>query len=110
MQPLVPAPQSSLETLLQARASNKWRLRDAERSSDLSFRNRLLNHSDTGRRILKVRRLSLAELYAMLVDEGNTLTISAAPVEMPVPMTAPVEAPALPTAPAETPVRPDRDG
>jgi hypothetical protein len=92
MQPLIPAPQSGLETLLQARASNKWRLRDAERSSDLSFRNRLLNHSDAGRRILKVRRLSLAELYAVVVDEGKTLTISAAPVEMPVPMTAPVEA------------------
>jgi hypothetical protein len=79
-------PQSGLETLLQARASKtKWRLRDAERSSDLSFRNRLLNHSDTGRRILKVKRLSLAELYAVVVDEGKTLTISAAPVETPVP-------------------------
>lgn len=54
-----------------------------ERLLDLSFRNRLLNHSDTGRRILKVRRVSLAELYATLVDEGKTLTISAAPVETP---------------------------
>ena len=54
-----------------------------ERLLDLSFRNRLLNHTDTGRRILKVRRLSLAGLYATLVDEGKTLTISAAPVELP---------------------------
>jgi hypothetical protein len=59
-----------------------------ERLLDLSFRNRLLNHSDTGRRILKVRRLSLAELYTVLVDEGKTLTISAAPVETPAPLTA----------------------
>ena len=55
---------------------------------DLSFRNRLLNHSDTGRRILKVRRLSLADLYTVLVDGGKTLTISAAPVETPAPLTA----------------------
>jgi hypothetical protein len=59
-----------------------------ERLLNLSFRNRLLNHSDTGRRILKVRRLSLAELYTVLVDEGKTLTISAAPVETPAPLTA----------------------
>ena len=59
-----------------------------EKLLDLSFRNRLLNHSDTGRRILKVRRLSLAELYTVLVDEGKTLTISAAPVETPAPLTA----------------------
>jgi very-short-patch-repair endonuclease len=59
-----------------------------ERLLDLSFRNRLLNHSDTGRRILKVRRLSLAELYTVLVDEGKTLTISAAPVETPALLTA----------------------
>ena len=39
-----------------------------ERLLDLSFRNRLLNHADTGRRILKVRRLSLAGLYAMLLS------------------------------------------
>ena len=58
-----------------------------ERLLDLSFRNRLLNHSDTGRRILKVRRLSLAELYSTLVDEGKALTISAAPVETLAPVT-----------------------
>jgi very-short-patch-repair endonuclease len=59
-----------------------------EKLLDLSFRNRLLNHSDTGRRILKVRRLSLAQLYTVLVEEGKSLTISAAPVETPVPLTA----------------------
>ncbi len=55
---------------------------------DLSFRNRLLNHSDTGRRILKVRRLPLAKLYALLVDDGEKLTISAAPIESPAPAVA----------------------
>ena len=54
-----------------------------ERLLDLSFRNRLLNHSDIGRRVLKVRRLSLAALYALLVDEGKTLTLSAVPIELP---------------------------
>jgi very-short-patch-repair endonuclease len=65
-----------------------------EKLLDLSFRNRLLNHSDTGRRILKVRRLSLVELYRALVDDGRILTISAAPVETPAPSveTAPLTA------------------
>jgi uncharacterized protein DUF4011 len=42
-----------------------------ERLLDLTFRNRLLNHSDLGRRILKVRRVALGELYQLLVEESK---------------------------------------
>ena len=57
-----------------------------------------MNHSDTGRRILKVRRLLLADLYAALVDEGKSLTISPAPVETLASMT-PTDASASEAAP-----------
>jgi hypothetical protein len=50
-----------------------------ERLLDLTFKNRLLNHSDLGRRVLKVRRLALGEVYRLLVEQGKELTVAAAP-------------------------------
>jgi len=50
-----------------------------ERLLDLSFRNRLLNHSDFGRRILKIRGVALAELYQLVVEESKAFTVFAAP-------------------------------
>jgi very-short-patch-repair endonuclease len=47
-----------------------------ERLLDLTFKNRLLNHSDLGRRILKVRRVALGELYQLLVEESKSFTVS----------------------------------
>jgi hypothetical protein len=47
-----------------------------ERLLDLTFRNRLLNHSDLGRRILRVRRVALGELYQLLVEESKSFTVS----------------------------------
>jgi uncharacterized protein DUF4011/AAA domain-containing protein len=50
-----------------------------ERLLDLTFKNRLLNHSDLGRRILKIRGIALAELYQLLVEESKVFTVFAAP-------------------------------
>jgi hypothetical protein len=46
-----------------------------ERLLDLTLKNRLLNHSDRGKRMLKVDRVALGKLYRLLLEEGKSFKI-----------------------------------